>query len=277
MSAAPADRAGHDRPRPVDEEVGAPGRIAGRLQAGHGMAAHVAEAELVRALEQRRLRAGDVGDDRGLGQHGSETGAQLVHRRQAGRNRRGQDDQVRSAHGLGRRRGRQVDRSVGQCLPGTLARRRPGGHRPGRPFGPRTNGAGDRTGDQPEAEEPDPHVPEYRSRPVVRVTRASRSPAGLLASLRHPPLRFVRWRTWVVRRIRPADRPSDGSTRAARRAGWRRSADSAAPRQRAPRSERRCRAGVRTTSRRAWASSSGSPQTCGSPARAASTRSSGYS
>ena len=86
------------------------------------------------------------------------------------------------------------------ALRGPVAGRRPGAHRPVLRLGVGTDGARDRPADQPEAEERDLHVSEYRSR------RGGRCAEGT-----------------VSRASRPSRclRPVAGSTRRRRRAGAR--------------------------------------------------------
>ena len=133
------------------------------------------------------------------------------------------------------------------------------GHRPAGRVGVRAHGTRDRTGDQPEAEERDAHVREYRSRSVGRVPVASARAAPALPPLAFAPLALLGRRARVVR-ADWCDGPSAGArSPGARRADRHRTGGSVAPRRTAPRSARRCRSAGHTTSTRALASGRAGP------------------
>ena len=71
-------------------------------------------------------------------------------------------------------------------LPRPRAGGRPGGHRPVRGRRVLPDGSCDRTGDQAEADEPEVHVAEYRSRRTARCVDRSLNPAS--PPCRSPPL-----------------------------------------------------------------------------------------
>ena len=205
------------------------------------------------------------------------------------------------------RRTTTIHDAVLRGLTRTVARRRPRDDRPVDGRRVRPDGPGDRPRDETEPEEGDVHGREYRS-PARRSgagdgpSRASRTPRAVVVVPRARHLavascggpRFgARCRPWpcswpaCLRRTppvaldrpegSPAGSPGDGPIRVAHHGAGRRSADNAAPPRRARRAERSCRPAVHTTSTRGGASRPVPGQTCGRLARAASTRSSGYS
>ena len=120
-----------DDPGPVDEQVGLGRRVAGRVAAGHRMAADEAQAEPIGPLDDDGFRARDVGDRRAGRKGAGERATELVEQVEALERRRGQDDEVGPVDGLTERRRGSPDDAIGERRPG--ARRASGSRRPGRP------------------------------------------------------------------------------------------------------------------------------------------------
>ena len=137
----PGVGAGHDHPRPIDEQRRVRGLIARRLATGHRMAADEGEPQGVGPVHDGSLRADDIGDGGGRAQGRPPRTGQRVERGERVEGRPGEDHEIRPLDGirdggcgLGQRavdeRLRRAAGPTGSTRPAT-SRRRPAG-RPGR-------------------------------------------------------------------------------------------------------------------------------------------------
>ena len=196
-SAGRASRAGHDDPRPIDEEIGGGRGGAGRLAPGHRVAADEGQPAAGRRVDDPALRAPDVGDGRaGLRSRPERLGL-LVERRDDREWRPGEDDELGAVE-----RGRGawrclVEEPAPDALGRSDARRRPR-HDPAAPAAGRSDRRGDRAADQPEPEERDPRRAGGRQRRRGRRRRGAATapppsrqapPSGLSSSRRRGPCR----------------------------------------------------------------------------------------
>ena len=121
------------------------------------MAAKGAVTVYVSDVEKPALGARDVGHDGLVGEPVTKRAAEPAEQLETGRWGRGQNDEIGLVDGLIDRRGRRVDRPVGEGRQRTAACRRPGRHRPA--CSGRLQRPGDRPADQPESEQRHPHRP----------------------------------------------------------------------------------------------------------------------
>ena len=136
------------------------------VAAGHRVAADEAQAEPIGPLHDGDLRARDVGDRRAGRKGSGERAGELVEQVEALERRRGQDDEVGPVDGLTERRRGSPDDAIGERHPGARGRPAPGGQvdrsseaRGGSRSSQRTS---DRSADEPEPDDRDPHAADHR-------------------------------------------------------------------------------------------------------------------